>query len=492
MTRRLRGTNVQVTAATLLLLLALIPGRELIPHRDGIGYDGIAYARWTEALSFEMLFATVDERPQDLARYLNDYRVHRILVPIAFHYLFRWVDAKPTTQNIIWAYTAANILFLGLGVFLWCRSADVLAIGDSGKWLGFIALMVNYANAKMPLYYPVLLDSAAMAWGAAMLLQYLESRRIGLMAATLLGTFVWPSLPYFGLLLIAFPYAREERLEPAPHRLDRIAAAGTAAAAVCIIAFLFAWGYDIEATPVEPLVFLAPLSAGLVAAYLYFGMRPLMDSKALWLDLSPGRALRSPWPWAALLLHGTGVLLVAMIPTSPSPMGVGRAVADNFMSAVAQPGIAWVAHALYYGPLVLMVLFLWPRISENVRRRGTGLVLCFALAVVLGAGSESRKLMNFYPAIVLFLVPVAAPLVASRGRIGVLLGLSFLASKIWLPMDEPRTIPLLGDVTWRDLYVSSRGPWIDHGWWAVQGIAVLAVAAWLYFGCVRRPLRPSC
>lgn len=108
---------------------------------------------------------------------------------------------------------------------------------------------------------------------------------------------------------------------------------------------------------------------------------------------------------------------------------------------------------------------------------------------MLGAGSESRKLLNFYPVIVLFLVQAAEPLFASRGRILTLAGLSLLFSKIWLPMAEPLTLPFVGEVGWRDLYASSRGPWIDHGWWAVQGIAVVAVGAWLYFGCVRRPIR---
>jgi hypothetical protein len=322
-----------------------------------------------------------------------------------------------------------------------------------------------------------------------MLLLYLKGQRIGLMVATLLGTFVWPSLPYFGLLLIAFPRSEHERLEPAPYRLDRIAAAGVATVGLGVVAFLFASGYRIPPTPVEPLRGLGAVSAALVAVYLYLGVRPLMDSRALWADLAPARVLLDPWVWGALLVHLTGALLLRMVATVPSEMDIGRAIADNFMSAVVQPGVSWVAHAVHYGPLVLLLPLLWPRISENVRRQGTGLVLCFALAVVLGAGSESRKLLNFYPVIVLFLVQAAEPLCASRGRILALGALSLLFSKIWLPMAEPLTLPLVGELGWRELYASSRGPWIDHGAWAVQGIAVVAVGAWLYLGCVRRPIR---
>ena len=144
---------------------------------------------------------------------LDSYRVSRILLPIGLHYVLRALEVEPTRPNIVTTYTVANILLLTLALFLWCLAADVLRIGTHGKWLGFLALMVNYVNGKMSLFYPVLLDSAAVALGAGMLLLYLKGRRIGLMIATLLGAFVWPSLPYFGFLLIAFPRSEQERLD---------------------------------------------------------------------------------------------------------------------------------------------------------------------------------------------------------------------------------------------------------------------------------------
>jgi len=484
MPTRPRRTNARVTAAALFLLLGCLSFRDLIPMWNGVGWDGFYYAHWVQQLPLEVLFEPVHERPPVVR--ITSYSVSRVLEPIAIHYVLRALDVPPGRKAIIRAFTTANILLLTLAVYWLCRCGDLLGLGERAKWLVWLALLVNYVNAKMPLFYPVLTDSAAVAFGSGMLLLYLQRRTRWLMAATLAGGFVWPSLPYAGLLMIAFPArsaadrAREASLGPAPHRLDRVVAALAALGSVAIVAALALTNYEIRTTPVEPLRSWIPLSASLAAAYLYFGLRPLFDSAALWSDLTPARWVRQRSVWLAVLTFVAGALLKSQIPVSPDDMGFLRAVKDNFASSVTQPGIAWVAHALHYGPVVLFLLFLWRPISASVRRHGTGLVLCFALAVVLGAGSESRKLLNFYPLIVLFLAQAVAPLLTSRTRWIVLVAWSFVFSKLWLPMDEPLDLPFLREIPWQELYASSRGPWIDHVWWATQGAVVLAVGAWLF------------
>jgi hypothetical protein len=313
-----------------------------------------------------------------------------------------------------------------------------------------------------------------------MLLCYMRGRVIALAGLTLAGGFVWPSLPYFGLLMIAFPRERFEAIEPAPAALHRIAAATAAVAVLGYLAYLGFTGYDIKASPVEPIRWLMPLSAGIVAAFIYAALVRLLDSAAFWRDAIPLNALRRWTLWLAVATYAAGALIIRSIDRLPDSMGFARAISDNFATSFTQPGIFLVAHALHYGPLVLLLVLLWRPISESIRRQGTGLVLCFALAILLGVGSESRKLMNFYPMAVLFLAQAAEPIFASPRRLAAAAALSVVFSKIWLPMSGPLTLPFVGEVTWRALYASSRGPWMDHGWWAAQGVVVLAVGALFY------------
>ena len=53
--------------------------------------------------------------------------------------------------------------------------------------------------------------------------------------------------------------------------------------------------------------------------------------------------------------------------------------------------------------------------------------------------------------------------------------LTFVCSKVWLRMDRALSVPYVGDIEWRSLYVSSRGPWIDHTAYLVQLLAMVPV-----------------
>jgi hypothetical protein len=483
MLRKIFNTNIRIAGATLLILLCYLPFREIIPKNRGIGYDGQYYARWTHGLSFSVLVSPSEERPESII--LTKYYTRRILPSMVLHYTMRAFNIRRTEPNIIMSFTILNILLMTLAVFWWCLAADELGIGDLAKWLGFLALFINYVNLKMPLFYPVLTDSTAFAFGAASLLLYLRRHKAWLLVLTLAGTFVWPTIPYFGFLLLMFPRGEETKLESAPRKLNYWTAGALTAIVLAYTVYLLVSGFEITSTPVKPMRYLIPLSMLLVGLYLFFGLRYLLDSKGLWDDLRPANVISRPWFWIAVLFLAIAEVLVRLIPATATNMTPMKSVSDTFFTSITTPGIFLIAHTLHYGPFFLFLIFLWRPISENIRRQGTGLVLCFALALLLSAGSESRKLLNFYPFIILFLIQ-AAEGVAARGRIvAVLAVLSLILSKIWLPLSRDLTLPLIGAVTWFKLYASSRGPWIDHNWYAIQLPAVLAVAICVYIWCGR-------
>ena len=227
------------------------------------------------------------------------------------------------------------------------------------------------------------------------------------------------------------------------------------------------------------------LSASITALYLFFGLRLLLDSPELWQTLHSLKALRWRRLWVAAILIGTTELAVAAIGTQEAHYSGGLFVTDTFFSSITQPGIFWLAHVLYFGPILIVLPFLWRRMSRSIQQEGVGLTLCFALAVVIGAGSESRKLLNFYPFVVLFLADAVNGIVRGWRQVAVLAMLSFAISKVWLPMDHDLSLPWGGTIGWRALYVSSRGPWIDHTWYVLQLGLILLITLVLF-----RWLRP--
>ena len=279
------ATNLVITLATLLLLCICFLHRDTIPAGNGAGYDGEGYVAWVKTLSIDSLIASASmvgtEEP------LDRYRAHRILPSLALHYALRGIHVSATTANVILAFAVLNIALLLVAVVCWLNAADELRIGINGKWLGVVGLIVSYANLKMPLYYAALTDTAAFAAGAACVLFYIKRRAVALWVAAFAGGFIWPTITYFGFLLLAFPREDERPARCGPRRLDLVLVLGFAAAAALAMEILLYSGYEIESTPVHPLQRFRHLSVVLACAYLFFGLRPLLDSGALWQSLQP-------------------------------------------------------------------------------------------------------------------------------------------------------------------------------------------------------------
>jgi hypothetical protein len=285
-------------------------------------------------------------------------------------------------------------------------------------------------------------------------------------------------MPLSCALLVAFPYPGPQDDGPGPGRAPTLVAAAIALGVFAYTSHLVLSEYSIRSTPVTPIRVLAIPSAAIAAAVLFFGLRPLLDSSNLWASVHPRVLLRgAPWLVAAFALVVFAEWLPRHVANLPSQFAGERPVNEIFWSSANQPATFWLAHMLYYGPLLAFLPFVWNRLAREVTRHGTGLVGSFGLAVVLGLGSESRKWINFLPFVALFLVAALRHLQWTRARLAVWFGLALVTSKVWLPMDRTLELPWLGKMEWRELYVSSRGPWIDEWSYALQLVPLLAVVA---------------
>jgi hypothetical protein len=495
---RVLRSNGGIAATVLAALCCYWPLSDAIPVSGGLGYDGIRYARWVR--SNPVLLFPEGPRAPFVKSKLDSYAARRFLPSTALHFVMRAFDVPRTDDNVIAAFAAVNLALLALAIFCLCRAADAVGLTTRGKWMAVLAFQVSYANWKMPFFYPVLTDTFALALGALSLLFYLERRTLGLVLIMVGGGFVWPTLPYFCFLLLAFPSASPGPVRPDTGREPRgwrtlpTGAAGTAAVLyLALITILVRNDYRIPGTPVKPLTNLVALSASVTALYVFFGLRTLLDSPGLWQELRPLSVLRRRRAWVAgLLLVGIEAGVASLAVSQADYSGL-RFVTDTLFSSVTQPGIFCLAHILFFGPMLILVPFLWGPMCRSIQRRGAGLTLCFALALAIGAGSESRKLMNFFPFVALFLAERLDRSVRGAWHVGMLAILSLLVSKVWLPMGQDLPVPLLGTIPWRSLYVSSRGPWIDHASYVLQGafVSIVAVLVYRSFGPVLRRRAPD-
>ena len=477
----LRGssTNAAIVICTAALLLVCFATRDVIPYASGTGYDGGRYASWAKTMSIGTLVTAAQDHLHGKIptthgdEVLDSFYAHRVLPSIAVHYLLIAVRAERSTENVILGFAWLNIVLLLVTVLCWLKSADELQLGANSKWLGAVGLIVSYGNLKMPLYYATLTDTAALAAGAASMLFYLQGRNWALWLTTLAGTFIWPTMIWFNLLLLVFPRASPaDNKADTNRRIDAIVAASVAIVAVVWIEYLFSSAYELRWTPVRPNLNLRHVSTAFAGGYTFFALWRMLDMRALWMQVRRSRIVQGLL--AAVLVSVVSEIVVWLIAPLKPDFGFGEFF-GSFLTAGLQPFTFFLAHVLYFGPILLFLPFAWRTMCTRIRAFGPGAVAYFGAAAILSLRSESRQLINVLPFVVLLLVPSLEQVIASWSRWVTFVAVTVICSKVWLPMDRTFELPVFGAIDWRTLYVSSRGPWIDHGPYLLQLVLMIPV-----------------
>jgi hypothetical protein len=455
------GDGRLVLAAAALAAFGLFFG-ERLPVNNGLGWDGIRYAELARDLPGK--FA---------AEGVPDYFVQRIVPAALVHAALRLLTLPLTDANLIAAFAFLSFLCVLGTAWLWLRIAAAMQISQAGKWFGFAGLFLNFAVARQGFYYPVLNDMTALLLGAAMLYSYLERRERLLALLIIVAYFTWVQAACMGLLLFAFPRRRDADppVFSRPGRLHALAIA-LAVAVVALVLWFGLRAADAPLARLRPIWPLLPLSIALLLGYLIAGLHIVLRENELFQLRGAWAALQSPRLWlTAALLLAMHITVKAL--ASPAPIDKATILTNVIGSGAVRPGVFLVAHAIYFGPVVLCAVLAWRSIGQFVPRYGPGLSLAAGLMVFFGLGSESRWLMNFLPLLVALTSRAVDAFAWRPMQLGCFVALSLFFSKLWLPLnlDSPT------------LYFINHGPWLTDFTYALQGVVVLLAAGGLWRAC---------
>jgi len=207
-------------------------------------------------------------------------------------------------------------------------------------------------------YDAILTDSTAFTIGTAMLCCYLERRNLLLGVLTVLGAFTWPTLIIQGTLLIVFACVDKEA-DARDSGWMRICSGGAAIVFVAAAAYLLAKGATLTMPAYMPAV---PLSLAAAAAYLWYGIGHIVPSRrALMRYLTPDTAVR-------VLSVAAAIIVVKIVQADLASMtrtyAVGAYLDVTVLSAMMYPAAHLVSHAVYFGPLVLLLILRWSDAAE--------------------------------------------------------------------------------------------------------------------------------
>jgi hypothetical protein len=436
--------------------LAQVRWGERLPVGRGAGWDGREYARIARDLPGEVGEGRLD-----------GYRLRRVVPSALVYATLALLDRAPTVGRIARMFGYWNVVFLVTTGWAWAAITRTMAIGTRGRWLGVILLFVNFANLKMPFYYPVLTDSAALCLGALLLLFHLRDQAIAMWTTLLVAAFTWPSLALLGAALFVF---RRRPLEADGEGSGRALVAAAVALSYVVAVTLVREGVP----PMGSLRFVVSVAVG--ALFLFVATWSLVAAPRAWVVLLADRV-----SWRRLVVLVATLFAVEGVVaawSTPTPFTYGYFLHRLLVLSVAQPGLFLVAHPVYLGLVVPLLALFWPEVVRTARGLGAGVMLFLWGHLVWGLHPESRTAIDVLPLLVLLVTVAAESRLRARGGLVVLGVLALAVSKVWLPLNARVVYGEHIQVPW---YSMHHGPLMTAQDYAWQAAGLLAVSALLLF-----------
>jgi hypothetical protein len=461
--------NRRFLVASIGLLLtygvAQILWGEAIESTGGLGfYDGRRYGE-----------IAMDFHGQVFREGLDAYRLQRVLPSAIVHVWLRVTGQPLDATHVRDAFRIYNLLLLLATAAAWAGIAHAMALEERYAWLGFALLFLNFANLKMPFYNAVLTDTTALALGTLLVLFHLRSNGPALMGVLVLSAFTWPPL-LAGALLYVLP--RYDAAPPVRLVTRGSALLGALAAAACA-GVMAAYPDILRQRP------RTGATIAVLAAY-YFATQ----ASLLHLDW---RALRSRLrPWRLLhVLALMAAVRVAVALLSPAARGftIERYLREIVFYTTLQPALFLVAHAVYFGLVVCLLIALWPHAARATLSLGAGMTLFAALQLGQAIDPETRHLVPALPVLVLLAVLAARAVGWPGWAVGATAAVNALGSKFWWPINQGE----FGDYLEPPLqyYYMNHGGAMSPFSYRLQGTVVvvllMATAAFVRSRRVRRP-----
>jgi hypothetical protein len=229
----------------------------------------------------------------------------------------------------------------------------------------------------------------------------------------------------------------------------------------------------------------AAASASLLVLLVYAALvaRSLLDNARLHEAGTYKGAVR--WKRLAVVVALLPLIRVGLALVSTAPgMTLERHLQHLFLYNSGRPALFLIAHSVYFGPVVLLLVLLFPSVCREAHRLGLGVTAFLAFQLAHSVNAESRQLIDGLPLYVLLATRAAESVGWSRGRSWLIAALGLVGSKAWLRINQgawgnPADFPA-------QYYFMSMGPSMSPLTLRLQAAAALVALALVWLALRRR------
>ncbi len=417
-----------------------------IPVANGFGWDGVLYGKM--ALNFPAMMGKMDS-----------YHAGRIFPSVMLHYLLVFFKIPLNLKTALVSFQIYYFIILILTSITWVKIMQRLKLAPITKWIGFIALFINYPVLNFYFYYPPLTDGTALLIGVVMLYCYLTTNNILLVAVVVLSFFTWPTAIIIGLLIFIYHNVENKfSLQQYSFKtqvpwllLIWLPLIG----AVLLIANLQSISTIILKYHINAPAVLTKHNKG-----LYYNWPAFFDSIILsayfiliyWYILKNFdfiNFLKSNFKSPILFKIIASILLIAILvyfkksfydPALPT-VTVSQYASDFINLSARFPLQFAVCHIVYWGPIMLLLMLFFKEFINTLKQDNLPIFIGLLFTIIFSINAESRAITNFYPFILFVLLQVINKIEFKKPKIFIMIFamVSVLLSKVWLVIKLPAT-----------------------------------------------------
>ncbi len=400
---------------------------ERIPYNGGLGWDGATYAEWTQ------------HSPWETIKYgISVYYIQRLLPSSIIYFVAKLLHYNLGSNiAIIHAFYLLNCCMLIWGAIMLWLIAKHLRWDRPVFYVAFALVFLIYPVIKYSTYGVTLTDISAFSLGIATFYYYLKNNLPGLIIVTLAASFTYPSMLYAALPLLIFKstpnstFHISEKITKSSHYI------ATGIGLIAVVAVLYKHIVKhmqalSSANQInEPLI---TISIVCLFLYIYFASRKLIDyDYAIY-------ALKHQTCWkriglALILLILVKATIVIFSDSSAGPLTPGSYLSVILLSSIVNPATNLLSHIIFFGPGILLIVFLWKQICLLAKQHGPGLILFMLLYVLLAICPESRQFINAWPVFAILTCQVLSRYNISWYFTYSIIAISIVMTRFWLPLN---------------------------------------------------------
>ena len=390
----LTPTRIILIAILTIILLFTFTG-EKVARFEQAGWDGREYREMAQTFSEKIKGDSY-----------NTYKIQRILPFALINTTFNIFGWDKNNANIMTAMIILCIFAVIVSLIYFFKTSNALELNSTLEIIAFSGIFYNYSILKCLGYYPFQTDIFAFMLSIMIFYFFIKRKKWLIVLSGIIGAFIWPTLLITALALAFFSTNASPLICTTPlNRNSNVllilfkAGAMLLVPALCLYLY-FRHGdlktlYSFKATTYGH-IYILMLSLIALSIYIYrmikiFHFDIIYTIKDFFRQTGLSNLI------LFIVIYSSVYIITHLLAKEDSNFDLKALFVQTSLRAIAKPIVFLEAHFIYFGPIVLLTIFLWKSYILYITKYGYGFMFITFSLIILSLNSESRYMITLLP-----------------------------------------------------------------------------------------------